>query len=159
MPAKKSWRRRRGIGRGMHEPVLPVVGKQIVTFKYALIGAAVVGDHQVPARPEIGPQDSASGSASAAIYLKVQFIAAPDVECWRLSRPGDRAEGWISVEKSQVSSIPQPSRPLIEQRHQRRGQRQPQHHQDATLRNSGPICHRSGSPSGHALGGGPYSIC
>ncbi len=66
--------------RGVHEPVLAVVGEEIVDFKHALVGAAVVGDHQPQFGVEIGAENLRQVERIAARNLKVQFVATQDVD-------------------------------------------------------------------------------
>jgi hypothetical protein len=64
----------------MDEPVLPVIGEQIMHLECGLNGLAFIGNHQDQLRAKIGAKDPRQIRYVPAGYVKMKFVAAPDLE-------------------------------------------------------------------------------
>src|SRR5262245_23065531 len=78
---------RQALGRdlfgGMKKPVFPVLGKEIVDLKNALVSATVIGDHQDQLSVEIAAQKFGQRRRISAHDPAMQFVAALDLHAGR----------------------------------------------------------------------------
>jgi hypothetical protein len=64
----------------MHEPILAIIGKEIVHFEHAFVGATVVGNHQIQLGLKIVAEKFGEARGIAVQNLQMQFIAAHDMK-------------------------------------------------------------------------------